>query len=160
VTQTTPILELLYPSGLDPRGYRLFHAGLLLLLPLVLLVANPNVWINPGGNSDTDPWVYTGFFFSLPEHLARFGGTDYGSRLSWILPGFIAHRVLPPLAANYALHLTFLYVLLFVTYRLLANGVNRSAAMLGTLLLGWNPVIQDAQSWGVLIADRAAKGGA
>ncbi len=126
---------------------RRFHLALILVIPLVMLAANPNVFVTPGGNGFTDPWAYTGYFLSLPHHIARFGGAYYGNRLSWIVPGYVVHYLLPPLAANYVLHLTFFYGLLVAAYLLMSCGVNPTSAMLGTLLLGWNPVIQDALGW-------------
>jgi hypothetical protein len=130
----------------DPR-YRAYHVLTLAAIPLVQLGADPTLFVNPGGNTSIDPWVYTGFFVSLPTHIQRFGGTYYANRLAWILPGFAAHRLLPPLAANYALHLTFFYVLLAATYALVARAVNRSAAMFAALLMAWQPVIIGALGW-------------
>ena len=132
---------------LDDKRYRLFHLAVILSVPLLELAANPNALINPGATYSIDAWVYTGFFLSLPSHLQRFGQTYYSTRLSWLLPGFAAHSFLPPLAANYALHLTTFYVLLWVTYRFLARGVDRSTAILGTLFVAWNPLILTAIGW-------------
>ena len=128
-------------DALDDPRYQWMQRAALFVIPLIQLGANPAVFINPGANVSIDAWVYTGFFLDLPSHLERFGFTYYSTRLSWLVPGFAAHRLLPPLAANYVLHLSFFGVLLWVTYRLLASGADRHHAMVGTLLVAWSPAI-------------------
>jgi hypothetical protein len=132
---------------LDDRRYRRYHAVALLIIPLLQRLAQPSLFVTPGGPWWIDPWVYTGFFLSLPSHLHRFPGTYYGTRLTWLLPGFALHSWLPPLVANDVLHLALFYALLFATYGLVASGVNRSAAFLVTLLVAWNPAILRAVGW-------------
>jgi hypothetical protein len=132
---------------LADRRYVCYHVAIIALLPAMLLAVNHELFINPAGNTALDPWVYTGFFLSLPSHLQRFGTTYYATRLSWLLPGFAAHSILPPLAANYALHLAFFYALLTATYAVVMRALNRSAALIATLLVAWNPAVLLAHSW-------------
>jgi hypothetical protein len=134
-------------ASLDDPRYRRTQLAALLAVPLIQLAVNPAAFLNPGADDYLDPWVYTGFFLSLPAHLEHWGFTYYSTRLSWILPGFAAHRLLPPLAANYTLHLAFFYALLWVTSRFLASGAGRHVAMLGTLLVAWSPAILMAIGW-------------
>jgi hypothetical protein len=134
-------------SQADDRRHLAVHVLCLLLLPLVQLAINPALFINPGGNSVVDPWVYTGFFLSLPSHLHRFGVTYYSSRLSWLLPGYAAQKLFSPLAGNYALHLAFFYALLAATYTLMASGASRTVAIVATMLVAWSPAILVALSW-------------
>src|SRR5215467_1325496 len=101
---------------LDDWRYRAYHVVTLAGIPLLQLAVYPSLFVTPGGNQSIDPWVYVGFSLSLPAHLQRFGETYYASRLSWIVPGFIAHRLFPPLVAEYVLHLAFFYALLAATY--------------------------------------------
>src|SRR5205085_10905595 len=84
---------------------------------------------------------------SLPDCLQRFHGEYYVARLSWLLPGFLAHRLLPRVVAEYALHFAVFYVLLGATYFLVKAGLNSSAAILVTLIVGWNPAILTSLSW-------------
>src|SRR5476649_2493873 len=79
-----------------------FHAACLVVTPWLELLINRNLFITPGGNGYLDPWFYTGFFLSLPEFLTRFAGTYYGARISWLVPGYLAHRVFSssPVVAN------------------------------------------------------------
>jgi hypothetical protein len=127
--------------SLDDPQYRLSHLLTLLVIPFIELAANPAAFINPGANVSIDAWVNTGLFLSLPSHVHRFGSMYYATRLTWLLPGFVAHRVLPPLVANYALHFLLFYCVVWVTYRLLSSGADRHVAMLGTLLVAWSPAI-------------------
>ena len=114
---------------------------------VVLLAIHPNLFVNPGGNGALDPWVYTGLFLSLPDFLHRVGDTYYATRLPWVLPGFVAQKLFPPLAGNYVLHLTFFYTLLFATYGLVSSGINRSAAFVAAAFMAWCPSILIATSW-------------
>ena len=132
---------------MNDRRYVAFHAALILATPFLILAVHAGLFINANTNTPIDSWVYTGFFVSLPEHLARWGGTYYSTRLSWILPGFAAHQLLPALLANYVLHLGFFYALLFSTYFLVTSAVNRTTAMIVTLLVAWNPELLAAMSW-------------
>lgn len=132
---------------LAERRYVSYHVVCLALLPLVLLTVNGNIFINPAGNDFIDPWVYTGFFLSFRDLLHRFGDTYYSTRLPWLLPGFALHTLLPPLAANYTLHLTFFYLLLLSTYALAASGANRSVAFVTTVMMALNPLLLTSFSW-------------
>jgi hypothetical protein len=125
----------------------LWRACIAAASPLVQVAINPATFINPGADQSIDAWVNTGFFLSLPAHLQRFGETYYATRLSWVIPGFALHRMLPPLAANFALHLSLMYALLYVTYQFLAAHSTRHAAMIGTLLVAWSPSILGAVGW-------------
>jgi len=129
-------------ENLNDRNYRLLHVLVLIAIPWIELLINPNLFIVPDvRNAYIDPWLYTGYFLSLPEHLLRFPGYYYGSRLSWLVPGYLAHKAFPPLLANYVLHLGFFYVLLAATYALVKSAVNRHAAILVTIVVAWSPGI-------------------
>jgi hypothetical protein len=87
--------------GLVPR-VRGFDRLLLLplLVPAVLLAAGNDAFgFDPPGW--IDPYVYLGYFWHYPEHLWVFDdNSNYKiSRLPWILPGFLVHAALPPVAA-------------------------------------------------------------
>ena len=129
-----------------PR-YVAYHWAVILATPFLLLTINPNSFINPNGNGYIDPWLYTGFFLSLPDHLIVFADSYYGTRLSWLLPGYALHQVFSPLTANYILHIGFFYLLLSAVYSLITAGVNRTTAFIVTLLVAWNPQVIAAISW-------------
>jgi hypothetical protein len=132
---------------MSERRYVAFHWALILATPFLILAVDSNLFINPNTNFLIDSWVYSGFFLSLPDHLARWGDTYYATRLSWLLPGYAAHQVLPPLVANYVLHFGFFYVLLFSIYALVTSAVHRTAACIATLLVAWSPEVIAAMSW-------------
>ncbi len=84
------------------------HAPALVLvaLPLVLLLANGSwIWDNPDFN---DSSVYIGFFRHYLEFKLPFAANYKASRLPWVLPGVLAYRLLPAVAAHHVLFLTFL----------------------------------------------------
>ena len=66
----------------ERRGYVAFHWAVIVATPFLLLAINRNLFINPNTNNFVDPWVYTGFFLSLPDHLIVWGRTYYSTRLS------------------------------------------------------------------------------
>src|ERR1700689_1368714 len=81
------------------------YAIALLLLPALVLCWRDDPLYSPLWQSD--PWFYLGYFRNLVNFKRDlFPGFYYGSRLSWILPGFAVHSFLAPLIANAILHLT------------------------------------------------------
>jgi len=112
----------------------------LLLLPVLVLARNTNPIFSSLGY--LDPWVYYGFFRNfLLFQRDLFPGTYYGSRLSWIVPGYLINRIFPPLAANYVLHLAVFYVALFSLYFILAKTLDRATALLTAIVFGLNPYL-------------------
>jgi len=126
--------------------YRRFHYACILLTPLIQWYVNPNLFVTQAIGW-LDPWVYTGYFLSLPSHLRMFGDTYYAGRLAWLLPGFALHQMFSPVVATYVLHLSFLYALVFAVYHLVSTALNRRAGMLAAIMFGWNPTILAALSW-------------
>jgi hypothetical protein len=118
----------------------------ILATPPVEWCLNHNLFITPAIGW-LDPWIYTGYLLSFPTHLQMFGETYYATRLAWLLPGFAVHQVFSPLVANYVLHLTFFYVLLFAVYQLVSTSINRHAGLVAAMIFGWNPTIVGALSW-------------
>src|SRR5262249_16712679 len=127
----------------------LFHMLVIVATPFLALAVNPHLFVTAASQSYLDPWIYTGFFLSLPDFLIRWGGTYYSTRISWLMPGYAAHRAFPdsPLVANYLLHFGFFYLLCVSIYALIAAGLSRRAALLSTLLIAWSPVPLAALSW-------------
>src|SRR5205823_4359894 len=109
--------------------------GLILLLVLPwLLLACDTEWIF--ANRIIDAWYYTGYYLDLMQHLRNFPDLYYSSRLSTLLVGHAVYQVLPPVAANYALHLGLYYVTVLSVYRVLSLAVGRRAGLLASLMLG------------------------
>ncbi len=117
-----------------PTAERLsFRAAFLFLLipPAIILSLHPDLFFSPPG---VDAWVYLGFFRNLVNFKRDlFVSTYYGSRLSWILPGFLAHHIFPPTAAAFLLHL-FVYVTAVCSFfYVLRVTAHTRAALLATL---------------------------
>ena len=90
---------------IDPYIFILF------LLPCFVLWRNSNLVFTPVGT--IDPWGYYGFFRNLVSFKRDlFPGTYYGSRLSWVLLGYVVNKLFSPLVANYVLHLSVYYTAL------------------------------------------------
>ena len=112
----------------------------LLILPFVVLWRNSNLLFS--GLGYIDPWVYYGFFRNLALFKAElFPGTYYGSRLSWILPGYLVNRLFDPLVANYVLHLAVYYAAVLSLYFILARTINRPTALLTSTVFGLHPYV-------------------
>jgi len=119
---------------------------LLLLLPIVLAAVNPS-WLNnnPG---HIDPWVYLGYFLHLFEFKSSlFPNLYYGSRLPWILPGYLAYRLFDATVARYVLHFAFYYAAAFSLYALLKLAFGRKNALLGTIVFGTHLAFLSSIGW-------------
>jgi len=108
----------------------------ILIFPLLLFLINRNVFlINPYAQY-IDPWIYTGFFLNFETYYKIFGVTYYGTRLSWIIPGYLFYHIFPPLMANYLLHLTFYYAAIVSFFYIMKNTLTQRVAVFTTILMG------------------------
>jgi hypothetical protein len=118
--------------------------ALLVALPLLLLALNSR-WIWSGPHRDA--WLYYGYFQNGVDYLRRFPELYYGSRLSVILPGWLAHHLLPAAVANLALHLG-LYWLALLSFNSLARELfGRRAALLAAITLGCQTYFLIPMGW-------------
>lgn len=134
------------PMDTPPPDTRDRSKWVLLLLPVLLAALNSNWMYSPAGYIDA--WVYTGYFHHLIAFKsALFPDLYYGSRLPWLLPGYLAYRFLSLYIANYVLHFTFYYAATFSFYYLLKRGFGRWNALIGTILFGTYPAFLAAIGW-------------
>jgi hypothetical protein len=117
-----------------------------MLLPGIVLIFQDNTLFPPSAMIDT--WFYLGFF----RHLVNFKrdlfpDTYYGSRLSWILPGYVVHSVLPAAAASCVLHLGVIWVSLLSLFTTLRFTMGVRCAFLTTLVASANPQLWSAIGW-------------
>jgi hypothetical protein len=119
--------------------------AILVAWPLLLLLVDADWVFSPLGGVDS--WVYFGTFVNLTYNLTSFSQTYYVGRLSWILPGFFAHSVLPPVAAEVSLHVAVFYAATLGCYFCLRTTVGRRAALTVSLLLGAYQPFLDAVGW-------------
>ncbi|HCM37300.1 MAG: hypothetical protein UV61_C0018G0008 [Candidatus Gottesmanbacteria bacterium GW2011_GWB1_43_11] len=122
------------------------HLVLILLFGTTVLLIFKDSLFTPTSNF-IDPWLYFGYFLNLPKYLRVFTGTYYGARLGWLLPGFAAYRLFPPLLANYTLRLLIYFPSLISSYLILKQVFRKPTALLTTLLLASNIWFLRAVSW-------------
>lgn len=106
----------------------------LFALPLVLLYADKGWLFSSFGYIDS--WIYSGYFLDLPKHLQTFSGAYFSTRLSWLLPGFLAYHFLPPLVALHLLHLFFYELAVLSLYLILKQTLTQRPALLTAALMG------------------------
>jgi hypothetical protein len=117
-----------------------------LLLPLIVLWHQDNSLFTPPGYND--PWFYLGFFRNLAEFKRNlFPDVYYGSRLSWILPGYLVYSLFPPVTANCVLHLTVHSVATFSLFSILRVTVGVRSAFLTAMVFCVNPSLWAATGW-------------
>jgi len=123
-----------------------YYAVAILLLPLVTLWRHDDPLFSPLWQ--TDPWFYLGYFRDLVNFKRDlFPDIYYGTRLSWILPGYLAHRILPPLFANAVLHLGVHIVATASLFRILRSTAGVRAAFLTAILFSAHPWFWCATGW-------------
>jgi hypothetical protein len=124
------------------RGHYIFLA----LSALVVLLGDRN-WPYPNGYT-TDPWIYYGYFWDYPLYASRFfPNTYYGTRLPWILPGYVVIHLLPYLVGTFVFVLSVYYAAVFSFYSLITRLFNRHIGLFAALLLGTDYYFLKSVSW-------------
>ena len=118
----------------------------ILLLPLLVLGLQTDPLFNPLWQ--TDPWFYLGYFRDLVNFKRDlFPGFYYGSRLSWILPGYLVHSIFSPLIANAILHLTVHSIATLSLFSILRLTVGLRGAYLTAMVFSFHPWLWCATGW-------------
>ncbi len=104
-------------------------------LPLLVLALDPS-WA--GSPAFLDPYIYIGYYLDLPGHLLAFPDHYISTRLPVLLPGWLLHSALPPVAASLLLRFGLYYLSVFSLFASLAAAGSRRAALLAAVLLGSN----------------------
>lgn len=116
----------------------------LAFLPLGLLAVNSN-WIFSGPHRDA--WIYYGYYQNAIFYLRQFPDLYYSSRLAVALPGFLAHHMLPTMAANLVLHLALYWAAVLSFYLVVKDLFGARVALLASLALGCHPFFLQAVGW-------------
>lgn len=117
-----------------------------LLLPLLVLCSRDSVLYSPPLH--TDPWFYLGYFRNLIDFQRDLApGFHAGTRYSWILPGYLLHRIFPPVAANLILHLTVHSIATLSLFSILRAVCGARAAFLTAALFSFHPWLWAATGW-------------
>lgn len=124
------------------RFYNAIDITILLLTPAFLCLVVRDWIFTPIGT--IDPYMYLGYFRNFEHYFTFFGNAYYGTRLPFIIPGYICYKIFPPLMANYVLHLGFYYLALFSLYFILRITVNRRIALLSAVFMGFYPYFLSA----------------
>jgi hypothetical protein len=123
------------------------YLAVLVCFPLALLYVNDS-WVFLKPETWIDPFLYTGYFMELKQHLNTFPTEYYSSRLPWLLLGSFFHSLAPPAVANYLLRLSLFYTAtfsLYATLRILFH--NDLAATIAALALGAHAYFLWAIGW-------------
>lgn len=146
-----PVQEMGSSSSRRPAGFRLptwlnAYLAAAIASPFLILLADRNAFFTRPG--DLDPWVYRGYFTHFSEFIGSwFPGTYYGSRLSWIVPGWIVNALFSPLIANYVLHFAVYYLGALSLYYVLNHFYGAQAALVGSIAFTTCPYVWDAVGW-------------
>jgi hypothetical protein len=119
---------------------------ILALLPWLVLAVSSSWIYNP--LTDIDPWIYFGYFLNYPLYVsALFPDLYYGTRLSWILPGYCLNALFDPMTAKYILHVAFYYLAVFSLYNLLRKEAGARSALVVAVLFGTHSYFLHAIGW-------------
>jgi hypothetical protein len=122
------------------------YAIAVLLLPVLVLCWRDDPLYSPLWQSD--PWFYLGYFRNLVNFKRDlFPGFYYGSRLSWILPGYVVHSAFSPLIANAILHLTVHSIAALSLFSILRSTVGLRSAYLTAMVFSFHPWLWCATGW-------------
>ena len=109
----------------------------------ILLGISGAVGANPGlflSYQASDPWLYLGYFLNFSDYVSSLHPGSYcGARLSFLIPGVVLFKLLPPLAANYVLHLLFYGLGTLSAYWAVSRLFGWRTGLLAALLLGTQP---------------------
>lgn len=127
----------------SPSSSESIYVIAVLLLPLVVLWRQDNSLFTPPNRVDS--WMYFGFFRSLHDFKdILFPNLYYGSRLSWILPGYLIHSIFPPVTGARILHLTVQSIANVSMFAIARLTVGARVAFLTTLLFAVSPQLANA----------------
>ncbi|MCU0481203.1 MAG: hypothetical protein MUE54_08320, partial [Anaerolineae bacterium] len=125
------------------------HIGLVVTLPIILALINPNWIFNP---SMADDYIYLGYQLGFPKYIGWHPSeTHYFiERISWILPGYVIRQIFSPLLANFIVHLGIYYLATFSVYGVLNKLFHSRIALIIAILFGQFPMVLRSTGWDYL----------
>ncbi|MCJ7696903.1 MAG: DUF2079 domain-containing protein [Thermoplasmata archaeon] len=120
---------------------------LISLFLLLLFLINRNLFIINPWAATIDPWLYTGYFLNFEEYYKIFGVLYYGTRLSWIIPGYLLYKIFPTLIANYILHFGFIAAAVLSLYYILKRTISDRSAIFTALLFAGYVYFLNEMGW-------------
>ncbi len=134
----------MHDSGTSSRPH--WYWLTIVALPALVLWHRDNALFTPAWF--TDPWYYLGYFRTLVDFKRDlYPDAYFGSRLSWILPGFAIHWLFAPVIANFILHIGVHSVCSLSFFATLRRCVGRRIAFLATLVFCLHPWLWAATGW-------------
>ncbi|MCS5651173.1 MAG: hypothetical protein NZ825_00925 [Candidatus Marinimicrobia bacterium] len=113
----------------------------LLSIPFILLAANQE-WLFPYGYP-SDAWIAKRYFLETGHDYPLTGETwgsmyeNYkASRISWIIKGFLIHKLFSPVTAHYVLHLSMFCLMLGTFYLIVKKLFNKHVAFIAGVAFG------------------------
>lgn len=104
---------------------------IVLLVPAFFLIFNRG-WLFPYPNP-SDAWLNMAYFHAYGQDIPVLYESYKSGRVAWILKGWLAHSLFPPVVAYYVLHLT-MFAGIIVTFYLTARRlVGRMPAFVATV---------------------------
>lgn len=128
------------------KKLNIVHIMMILALPIVLALINPNWIFNV---NMADDYIYLGYQLNFPKYVGWLPSSDvyFIERMSIILPGYFIRNIFSPLASNFILHLGVYYGIVFSVYGILNRLFNAKVALIVVLFLGQYPIIMRAAGW-------------
>lgn len=122
------------------------HIALMLFLPLILALINPNWIFNP---HITDDYIYLGYQMEMPRYTDWFPGANryFGERVSWIIPTYPIRQLFSPMLSNFIIHLGVYYVAIFSVYGIVTRLTSSGVALIVAVLMGHYPPFMRAVGW-------------
>lgn len=122
---------------------------IIFVFPILITLFNSNWIFSPILAYLPDPWFYLGYFRYFFDYVSKYPSNIhyFVERITWNIPGYFIYHILPPLLANYVLHLLVCYIALFSLYGILNSLFGNRTALLSTLLLSAYPWFLRAVGW-------------
>jgi hypothetical protein len=89
--------------------------------------------------TDLDPWIYTALMVNFDYLFDAFNWAYYTSRLPWIIPGLLAHRLFGPATAYFVLHGVFFFGAGLFAYLTIRRFFGRTVALAAYAVLMLSP---------------------
>ncbi|MDX2077826.1 MAG: hypothetical protein SFZ02_15470 [bacterium] len=126
------------------------HILLLLVLPIVLALINPNWLFNVG--AIRDDYIYWGYQNDLLKYVGWNPSADHYfiERVSWLVPTYLVRQLVSPLMANFIVHLGVYYLAIFSVYGTLNRLFHARVALFIGLLMGGYSLVLRASGWDYL----------
>ncbi|HRF94141.1 MAG TPA: glycosyltransferase family 39 protein, partial [Aggregatilineales bacterium] len=123
-----------------------WHILILCAFPIVLALINPN-WIF--NTYIVDDFIYLGYQIDLPKYIDWYPSNGYYfiDRISWLVPTYYIRQIVPPLIANFAIHLGVYYLAIFSIYGIMNRLFHKRVALIVCLLIGQFSLFLRAVGW-------------